>query len=667
MNTLIAICLLVPLRVLGHGQLTVPLVRGDSQGRRESYEQRAPVFTIGGNRDGYSATSMRCHDFSPDDTPQTTLQAGDTFEATWTMEAGHPGDCYFYLSYDSDPNNAVNFFKFAAIPGCGATDGLNIPASVTTTVLLPPEVPACEHCVLRWEWTAHQQVVDIEFYVQCADVKITSSAGPTLPSPTTAIAGIEHLPQDASGYRKVYNGQGPEQQYLVGPPVATYSICSIGAPGCISEVGLELIESSSTSQPATSASVSSASPEPQTTASTGSDGAGECTCTASTEWNGGFARYAMGEDFCSQNFGGANPWISGGSNGGFSGPAACTKEYTFKDNHWQIFVGEDALGKAPHRAFAYAQFCNGKAYKECWTSEKVTFSFSLMVEGLSLIGAYVKVLFWTDAGNILGLLPSSHPKGEGKLRLITFMTDDYPNSWTAEKEIEESVWYHIQVVFTPATGAVELQLDSQPLDSGSIPVNMLDATTGPQMGVYSFDYATQSWPADGLKLYLGDACIGTASGTCPSGTSNDAPSSTSAANPSSEGTISSATTSPTSATSATSPTGDTSTVTASSGEVEPSTSRAGVPAQGNFDSSTCPLPGMGLPSFVAECYCGFVTSSAGDGCGPDDGTACWCRCCCHFRGGTCRYSELEVFDSSRTFALCKWVMLMLAMLHGFSA
>ena len=42
---------------LGHGQLTVPLVRGDSQGRRESYEQRAPVYTMGGNRGGYSATS----------------------------------------------------------------------------------------------------------------------------------------------------------------------------------------------------------------------------------------------------------------------------------------------------------------------------------------------------------------------------------------------------------------------------------------------------------------------------------------------------------------------------------------------------------------------------------------------------------------------------------
>ena len=58
------------------------------------------------------------------------------------------------------------------------------------------------------------KVVDIEFYVQCADVKISSTAGPMLPSPITAISGIEHLPQDASGYRKAYNGQGPEEQFL---------------------------------------------------------------------------------------------------------------------------------------------------------------------------------------------------------------------------------------------------------------------------------------------------------------------------------------------------------------------------------------------------------------------------------------------------------------------
>ena len=42
---------------------------------------------------------MRCHDFSPSpEGAESTLQAGGSFEATWTMEAGHPGDCYFYLS-----------------------------------------------------------------------------------------------------------------------------------------------------------------------------------------------------------------------------------------------------------------------------------------------------------------------------------------------------------------------------------------------------------------------------------------------------------------------------------------------------------------------------------------------------------------------------------------
>lgn len=654
-STLLYLAITVPSGVLGHGQLTVPLVRGDSQGLRESHEQRAPVFTIAGNRGGYSETSMRCHDFLPDDSPQTTLQAGETFEATWTMEAGHPGDCYFYLSYDSDPSNAVNFFKIAAIPGCGAPDGLNIPASVTTTVLLPPEVPACDHCVLRWEWTAHQQVVDIEFYVQCADVKIISNAGPMLPSPITAIAGIEHLPQDASGYRKVYNGQGPEQQYLVGPAVATYSVCSIGAPGCISDIGLQPIAQSTSQMPATSESPT----EPQTTAPSAGDAV--CSCNAGTEWNGGFARYALGEDFCSQNFGGANPWISGGSNGGFSGAAACVTEYTFKENYWQILVGQDALGKSPHRAFAYAQFCNGKAYRECWTSEKVTFSFSLMVEGLSLTGAYVKVLFWTDAGNILGLLPPSHPKGDGKLRLITFMTDDYPNSWNGEKEIQESVWYHIQVVFTPATGAVELQLDSQPFDDGSVPVNMLAATNGPQLGVYSFDYATQSWPTDGMKLYLGDACIGAASGTCPSGKGPSAPE---------LGETSTGTTVSDDLLPSTSATGSSiqGAVPSTTSPSLPSTTLAGSTQglQGSFDSSTCPLPGLGLPSFVSECYCGFVKSNDGDGCGPDDGSACWCRCCCHYRGGTCRYSELETFDSSSTLAVWKVIMLVVA-LQGFSA
>eukprot|EP00437_Effrenium_voratum_P067687 CAMPEP_0181509740 /NCGR_PEP_ID=MMETSP1110-20121109/60504_1 /TAXON_ID=174948 /ORGANISM="Symbiodinium sp., Strain CCMP421" /LENGTH=371 /DNA_ID=CAMNT_0023639315 /DNA_START=11 /DNA_END=1125 /DNA_ORIENTATION=- len=226
MNTMIGswlLCLAALPVARGHGQLTRPWVRQDSDGETESWRQRAPVYTLGGNRDGYSATSMRCHDFQPTVGGKDVLEAGVSFEATWTMEAGHPGDCYFYLSYD-DPSNAVNFFKIAAIPGCGAPDGINIPSRVTMSVLLPAELPACDHCVLRWEWTAHQQVSDIEFYVQCADVIIRSTAGNHLPSPVVAISGIEHLPQAADGYRKAYQGEGPEEQYLVGPAVATFAL-----------------------------------------------------------------------------------------------------------------------------------------------------------------------------------------------------------------------------------------------------------------------------------------------------------------------------------------------------------------------------------------------------------------------------------------------------------
>jgi len=226
--------------VHGHGQLTKPIVRPDTEGRVVSHLQREPVFTLGGPRGagllgkGYPATAMRCHNFGPSsNAPQTTLQAGLPFQMTWTCQACHPGDCYAYLSYDSDASNPDNFFKIAAFPGCGAPDGKNPPSSVTQTVVLPAQLPSCDHCVLRWEWTAHQQVVDIEFYVQCADVKIESVAVSTRPSPLTAIAGIEHLPSNADAYRKVYNGQGPEQQFLVGPAVATYSVCKLGEPGCI--------------------------------------------------------------------------------------------------------------------------------------------------------------------------------------------------------------------------------------------------------------------------------------------------------------------------------------------------------------------------------------------------------------------------------------------------
>eukprot|EP00439_Symbiodinium_sp_Y106_P025125 s5851_g3.t1 len=628
----------------GHGQLTVPLVRGDSLGRRESHEQRAPVYTLDGNRGGYSPTSMRCHDFNPDsDGPKTTLQAGSSFDVTWTMEAGHPGDCYFYISYDPDPSNVVNFFKIAAIPGCGASDGLNIPSSVSTSVLLPAELPACEHCVLRWEWTGHQQVVNIEFYVQCADIKITSSAQPVVPSPVTPISGIEHLPQGAEGYRKVYNGQGPEEQYLVGPAIATYGSCDANTPGCLG-LGIVPIPTDSTSPSAATSTTS------ETSVVTSPSDAG-CTCTSSTEWTGDFSQYASDQDFCSQNFGGSNPWISAGggpgTSGGFSGAGPCTSgQYAFQeDGSWHILAGqEDALGVMPYRAFAYAQFCNGKAYSECWTTGEAAFSFSLMVRGVSQTGAFVKVLFWTDSGNILGLVPASHPKGEGKLRLVAFMTDDYPNSWDFELEISESTWYHIQVAFQASTGAAEVSVNGVVLGSGTLPVNMLAATTGPQIGIYSFDYGT-SWPADGVVLSLADVCIGTVAGTCRSGV---------IASPTEPSSSVASTALSTTAAGATSGTSGNEAEVAAGTTTNPAEESAGVVTGADSSGAdSCPLEGFGLPSFVSQCYCGFVGPD-GAGCGPDDGTACWCKCCCHHvAGGSCRYrmTEMEAMDELSSHAV----------------
>merc|ERR1712187_666328 len=101
--------------------------------------------------------------------------------------------------------------------------------------------------------------------------------------------------------------------------------------------------------------------------------------------------------------------------------------------------------------------------------------------GLLHIGAYVKLLFWTDSGNILGLLPPTHPDGNGQLRLLTFPEDDYPNKWSKAVQIQDKAWTHIAVDFFPASRAVHIFLNGDKLDEGAVPTNMLAATNGPQI------------------------------------------------------------------------------------------------------------------------------------------------------------------------------------------
>jgi len=192
-------------------------------------------------------------------------------------------------------------------------------------------------------------------------------------------------------------------------------------------------------------------------------------------------------------------------------------QYSFTERDgWRISVHKAmAQGKSPYQAFAYMQLCNGSPHSQCWMQDNFSLSFSFKTEGLSQIGTYVKLLFWTDAGNIFGLLPPAHPKSGGKFRLIVFPSDNYPTLWKHEAEIEDHKWFHLQIDFSPSTQAVAAYLDGAKLGNASIPVNMLEANHGPQIGVYSYDSSNNFWP-NSFALLLHDMCIGETYGKCPS-------------------------------------------------------------------------------------------------------------------------------------------------------
>jgi hypothetical protein len=146
---------------------------------------------------------MRCHD-TPAGNIIGTYNTGANIDLEWKMEAPHPGDCSIWLSYDINIDSPQNWIKLRDIPGCLSPNGIDTPIGVNKySFQLPTFLPSCEHCVLRWEWYSVQQVSNVEFYVNCMDIKIISQNTCALPGPTTAINGIEHL---------LYNLNDPKQK-----------------------------------------------------------------------------------------------------------------------------------------------------------------------------------------------------------------------------------------------------------------------------------------------------------------------------------------------------------------------------------------------------------------------------------------------------------------------
>jgi hypothetical protein len=192
-------------QIAAHGHLSVPANRGYL---KRQDENNAPVaFPL--------KSDFVCRDDGA--TPAnlwTTLVAGQPANITWALEAAHPGDCFAYISYDiSLPDTEKKWFKVAQFNKC------NLQNLQTQRFTVPSYLPSCEHCILRWEWYAlHLREINIvEFYSQCADVKIVGSSSGQLPTPQVKIPG--HIPMDAKFYRNDY--KDPATVLFTGPPIAT--------------------------------------------------------------------------------------------------------------------------------------------------------------------------------------------------------------------------------------------------------------------------------------------------------------------------------------------------------------------------------------------------------------------------------------------------------------
>mmetsp|Transcript_34631 Transcript_34631/g.55362 ORF Transcript_34631/g.55362 Transcript_34631/m.55362 type:complete len:365 (+) Transcript_34631:98-1192(+) len=215
-------------QVRGHGYMVEP------PPRRTNY-QNDPVVTLkDGPVFGFSSTAMRCGDDRAL-APRTTVAAGENLNYQLDLAARHIGDCSFWLSApcsDRGCDAPAKFFKIASFPGCIDHE--------VGAFKIPSWVPASDHSVLRWEWTAHHVVgIDnVEYYAKCSDIKIISSAPPARPTPFVEIAPpgdpLAHLPKDASMYHNIYANPVTNAGNEVGPRVATYSRCTAGTTDCLS-------------------------------------------------------------------------------------------------------------------------------------------------------------------------------------------------------------------------------------------------------------------------------------------------------------------------------------------------------------------------------------------------------------------------------------------------
>lgn len=219
-------------------------------------------------------------------------------------------------------------------------------------------------------------------------------------------------------------------------------------------------------------------------------------CGSQNGWKGDFAVFAGNNDFCNCGFGGSCGFICGGGGDGSSGgqcpkEACSSRQYTFDNNVWNIKVDKSKMQGSPYRAFAYLKFDA--------VSSDYYLAFSFKTRHLESWGGYVKLLFWTDSGNILGLLPKGADAGNGKdLRLVAFMGDDYPNQKNISTQaLKDDTWYSAKVHFKQKEVRVSVKGDNLQFNFEATKTDFSIDTSkmtnnGPQLGVYHFEFGQKN-------------------------------------------------------------------------------------------------------------------------------------------------------------------------------
>jgi hypothetical protein len=130
---------------------------------------------------------------------------------------------------------------------------------------------------------------------------------------------------------------------------------------------------------------------------------------------------------------------------------------------------------------------------------RASFRVAFRTEGAEAWPAYVKLLFWTDAAPILGLLPPGAPGAQrdksDSLRLVFAPTDDYPNGWAESVDIRDGDWQDVRIDVAETaeqTGAVVTVRVAGQTWTRQMPIDVGSNSLGPQLGVYSFDYPQEA-------------------------------------------------------------------------------------------------------------------------------------------------------------------------------